>query len=280
MSFYQRTWGRLWPGSAHVTPPCVILRPLLLVFVCVRKATFSGVLDERMMSCLQISALTTVSVCLFGSRETELFQQSSPVFSSLPFQSLNERGNLCFHGMKAFRHPRWVRHRRRMNRVYSFRVEERLKIMHGRVVKVTFCTLLLPRSTLSVRSKLRADGWRCSPRISVILPFPSWNAASFFRYTLHHGSCHRACCRPTHTCWDWPHGLFFSSSQGNTTGHLVHSNWIKVKFDRAYLEKQFGFPQGDIGGGPVGCICCGSAMTTLKKEEMMKADIRFSFSVK
>lgn len=267
MSFYQRTWGRLWPGSAQVTPPCVILRPLLLVFVCVRKATFSGVLDERMMSCLQISALTTVSVCLLGSRETGQFQQSSPFFvfffftiskpewkrkrmppwneglspSSLGPSSPPKESCLQFPCRRAFEN--------------HARARRKSHFLH------TSASPLQSFTQVQIASRRMA----LLPRISVILPFPSWNAASFFKYTLHHGSCHRACCRPTHTCWDWPHGLFFSSSQGNRAGHLVHSNWIKVKFDRAYQEKQFGFPQGDIVGGPVGCICCGSAMTTLKK---------------
>lgn len=95
--------------------------------MCVLNVAFSGVLDEWMMSCLQISALTTVSVRLLRHRNRAVSTIFSVFFFFFPFQTLDERGNVCFHGMKAFRHPRWVYHQHRNNHVYGFNVE-RLKI--------------------------------------------------------------------------------------------------------------------------------------------------------
>lgn len=74
------------------------------------------------------SLLWPPSVSACWGIETGLFLQSSPFFFFFfPFQTLDERGNVCFHGMKAFRHPRWVYHQHRNNHVYGFNVE-RLKI--------------------------------------------------------------------------------------------------------------------------------------------------------
>lgn len=244
MSFYQRTWGRLWPGSAHVTPLCVILRPSILVFVCVLNAAFSGVLDERVMSCLQISALTTVSVCLFGGRETGLFLQPSQfffLFFWFPFQTLNERGNVCFHRMKAFRHPRWVCRQRKINRVYGFNVQ-RLKI-----VTVTFCLFYVHTSASLFHSfsqvQIASRRMALLPRIAVILPFPSLNAASFFKYTLHHSSCHRACCHPTHTCCNWPHSLEMDGLQ-RETGPAILCTLIELKSNLTECTKKSSLPKG------------------------------------
>lgn len=81
MSFYQRTWGRLWPGSAHVTPPCVTLRPQIWVFVCALNAKFTCVCwicwwiteFERMMSCLwSLLWPPLVSACLEAEQHKDI----------------------------------------------------------------------------------------------------------------------------------------------------------------------------------------------------------------
>lgn len=65
------------------------------------------------------------------------------------------------------------------------------------VVTATFCWFYVHTSAslFCSFSKLQTAGRRMAllPPISVIFPFLSLNTASFFKYTLHHGSCHRTC---------------------------------------------------------------------------------------
>lgn len=147
----------------------------------------------------------------------------------------------------------WMEQTQNLLPFFNFSIEEHLKMVNDTWACSNINVLFILQShvclTLSARAKLWADEWRCSLN-SVILPSSSLNAASFFKYTLHHSSCHSACCRPNHTCCNWPQSLemcglfFFLMAIGCTLIELKSTltGYTKKK------NRQFGSPKGNTGG--------------------------------